>query len=295
MKSRGKEILKYVVKLGLSLLALWFVGTKVDWDELLTTWKSAHVLPIVGAVLLFVVSKLAASFRLNAFFHANDIRLSHWINIKLYWLGMYYNLFLPGGVGGDGYKVYLLKKSHGKSVRSLTWIMLLDRLGGLAAIGLIVAFLALFIDFPQSEWKILAGTVIVFLPIAAYFGLKWFFTQYVPIYFHIMGWSVVVQGAQTLSALLLLVALGKEADLVAYVMLFLISSVAAMLPISLGGLGARELAMFYMADYLSLNPDLAMSISLAFYAISAITSLMGGYFSLNTQSIGLESVVDNKP
>lgn len=273
--------------MGLSLLALWFVSTKVDWSKLLTTWKSASFGWITAAFGLFIFSKLAASFRLNAFFKANEIHLAHWINIKLYWLGMYYNLFLPGGVGGDGYKVYLLKKSHGKSIKSLTWIMILDRLGGLAAIGIIVAFLTLIIDLPESVWNYAAVGTILIIPIGAFLGLKWFFKQYVEIFPQIIGWSLGVQGAQVLSALCLLVALNQQDDLLAYLMLFLISSVAAMLPISLGGLGARELAMFYMADYLSLNPDLAMSISLAFYAISAITSLAGVYFSWNTKAVGL--------
>jgi uncharacterized membrane protein YbhN (UPF0104 family) len=288
LKNRAKEIAKYVVKLGLSILALWFVGTKVNWTELISTWRSAEVGWIILAFSMFIFSKLASSFRLNAFFRANEIELPHWTNIKLYWLGMYYNLFLPGGVGGDGYKVYLLKKSHGKSIKSLTWIMILDRLGGLAAIGIIVAFLTLIIDLPEPVWNYAAVGTILIIPIGAFLGLKWFFKQYVSIYSQIIGWSIGVQGAQVLSALCLLVALNQQDDLLAYLMLFLISSVAAMLPISLGGLGARELAMFYMADYLSLNPDLAMSISLAFYAISAITSLAGVYFSLNTKSIGLQ-------
>lgn len=201
---------------------------------------------------------------------------------------MYYNLFLPGGVGGDGYKVYLLRKSHGKSVKLLTWIMLLDRLGGLAAIGLLVALLTLFIRLPNDIWNGLAVGALLLIPIGAYLGLKLFFRQYTPIYPSIMGWSIVVQGAQVVAAMCLLLALDQTSNLTAYLMLFLVSSVAAMLPISLGGLGARELAMFYMADYLHLNPDLAMSISLAFYAISALTSLGGIYFSWNTNAVGLE-------
>ena len=288
MKSRVKEIAKYSIKLGLSILALWFVGTKVDWSKLLNTWQSASIGWISIAFGLFIFSKLAASFRLNAFFKANEIHLAHWINIKLYWLGMYYNLFLPGGVGGDGYKVYLLKKSHGKSVKSLTWIMLLDRLGGLAAIGIIVAILTLLINFPQPVWKFVAVGAIGIIPLGAYLGLKWFFKQYVKIFPQIIGWSLAVQGGQVLAAMCLLLALNQQNDMLAYLMLFLISSVAAMLPISLGGLGARELAMFYMADYLNLNPDLAMSISLAFYAISALTSLSGVYFSWNTKAVGLQ-------
>jgi len=35
---------------------------------------------------------------------------------------MFYNLFLPGGIGGDGYKIYLLNKLSNKSIKSLTTV-----------------------------------------------------------------------------------------------------------------------------------------------------------------------------
>lgn len=288
MKTRTKQIVKYGVKIGLSALALWFVFTKVNWVELKETWQAASIGYILLATLLFIISKVISAHRLNLFFRASKISLGTWQNIKLYWLGMYYNLFLPGGVGGDGYKVYLLRKSHGNSLKSLTWVMVLDRLGGLSAIAAILAIGCLMLPLP-TYINFLAVAALVISPLLGRLLMKRFFPSFVPIYTKVISWSLAVQLAQVASALFLLLALGENENLLAYVMLFLISSVAAMLPISLGGLGAREIAMYYMAEYLLLNPELAMSISLAFYAITAIVSLFGGYYSLNTNAIRLKS------
>lgn len=287
MNSRAKQIAKYVLKLGLSGLALWFVFTKVDWTELKTTWQSANVGFILLAIVLFLISKLASVFRLKLFLDTTDIRLGTFTNIKLQWLGMYYNLFLPGGAGGDGYKVYLLRKSHGKSIKSLTFIMILDRLGGLAAIFFILSIGSFFLDIPQYYYYA-AVAILVLAPIIGRLLVKWIFPQFVRIYAKVLGWSMLFQLGQVAIATALLLALGQTDSLLEYVMLFLVSSIAAMLPISLGGLGAREVAMYYMAEMLSLNPALAMSISLSFYAITALVSLCGVYFSLNPKAMKLE-------
>jgi hypothetical protein len=287
LNSRAKQIAKYVLKLGLSGLALWFVFTKVDWTELKTTWQSANVGFILLAIVLFLISKLASVFRLKLFLDTTDIRLGTFTNIKLQWLGMYYNLFLPGGAGGDGYKVYLLRKSHGKSIKSLTFIMILDRLGGLAAIFFILSIGSFFLDIPQYYYYA-AVAILVLAPIIGRLLVKWIFPQFVRIYAKVLGWSMLFQLGQVAIATALLLALGQTDSLLEYVMLFLVSSIAAMLPISLGGLGAREVAMYYMAEMLSLNPALAMSISLSFYAITALVSLCGVYFSLNPKAMKLE-------
>ncbi len=287
MKAKAKNIAKYAIKLALSALALWFVFTKVDWAELGKAWKSASVSFIVLAMVCFVASKMIAAYRLNLFFRHSGIVLGYWQNAKLYLLGMYYNLFLPGGIGGDGYKVYLLRKSHGKSLKSLTWVMLLDRLGGLAAIGLLLAIGSFVVELPGWVY-VLSVAALLLIPIVGYLLIKQFFNQFKGIYLNIIGLSVLVQFSQVLSAVCLLIALGENAALIAYALLFLVSSVAAMLPLSLGGLGAREVAMYYMAEYFSLNSAVAMSVSLIFYAISALVSLSGIYFSFNTRSLGLE-------
>ncbi len=166
--------------------------------------------------------------------------------------------------------------------------MILDRLGGLAAIFFILSIGSFFLDIPNYYYYAAAG-ILVLAPVLGRLVVKWIFPQFVSIYTKVLGWSMLFQLGQVAIATALLLALGQTDNILEYVMLFLVSSIAAMLPISLGGLGAREVAMYYMAEMLNLNPALAMSISLSFYAITALVSLCGVYFSLNSKAMKLEA------
>ena len=53
---------------------------------------------------------------------------------------MFYNFFIPGGIGGEFYKSYLMKKSFGWNLKSLAKILIQDR-----AIGLGVLFILLIV------------------------------------------------------------------------------------------------------------------------------------------------------
>ncbi|HRF24042.1 MAG TPA: lysylphosphatidylglycerol synthase transmembrane domain-containing protein, partial [Chitinophagaceae bacterium] len=99
-----------MLKIVVSGLCIWYVSGKIDFRKAGEALQKANVFYLVLALLTFVVSKIIASFRLNIYFKNIFIRLSEWTNLKLYWLGMFYNLFLPGSIGGDAYKVLLLKK-----------------------------------------------------------------------------------------------------------------------------------------------------------------------------------------
>src|SRR5260370_40827739 len=85
------------------------------------------------------LSKLFSALRLNIYFRSIHIHLPEWANIKLYWLGMFYNLFLPGSISGDAYKVILLKRKFNTSYKKTSAAVLMDRFSGLLALGLIMS------------------------------------------------------------------------------------------------------------------------------------------------------------
>ncbi|MGY8916382.1 MAG: lysylphosphatidylglycerol synthase transmembrane domain-containing protein, partial [Flavobacteriales bacterium] len=132
-ESSLKKKLTTALKLVLTGLALFLVFRKIDTEQLWQITKTIHWLWLIPAALTFVISKLFTAFRLNLYFKNIDLFISEKLNIRLYQIGMFYNLFLPGGIGGDGYKVYLLNKHYQIPVKPLVQASLLDRLGGLGA------------------------------------------------------------------------------------------------------------------------------------------------------------------
>jgi hypothetical protein len=40
------------------------------------------------------------------------LKLNPKYNLRLYFLGLFYNVLLPGGIGGDGYKIFMSEAKH---------------------------------------------------------------------------------------------------------------------------------------------------------------------------------------
>ena len=60
-----------------------------------------------------------------------------------------------------------------------------------------------------------------------------------------------------------------------YIFIFLLSSIAAVLPLTIGPLGIRELVFVEGARWFALNGELSVAISLLFFLITLIGSAWG--------------------
>ncbi len=136
------KYLKPILKLIVSGLILFFVYKKIDFESLKETLSSANVLFLIVGFVLFLFSQFVSSLRLQAFWKVLKIKISNLENWKLYLIGMYYNLLLPGGIGGDGYKVFYLDKQFETGKKKLLTALIFDRLSGL--LGLLLWLCLLF-------------------------------------------------------------------------------------------------------------------------------------------------------
>ncbi len=276
-----KRYLVFFAKVGVSVLALIFVFNQINFTKVYELLTQSNPWFIALALLLVLFSQWVSARRLNCFFEALDIPLKESFNLRLYLLGMYYNLFLPGGVGGDAYKIILLHQHSKVPKRQLFLALLLDRLAGLAAIGYFLVVLSLGVDFlyPYSLY------LMCLIPLA-YWILKSllsrFAHQYSKIYKQVNLYALLVQLAQVIAIICIVCALGARTQWMGYALLFLISSIAAALPLTIGGAGAREAVFLYGASFLSLHEEVAVTASLLFYIITVFISFWGGIYSFNT-------------
>ena len=277
-----KNQLKTALKILLTGGALVLVFQKIDTAQLLQLSKNLSWPWLLPAIALFVGSKVATAIRLNHYFANIHLLLSAWENWRLYLIGMFYNLFLPGGIGGDGYKVYLLNKEFKTPVKELLKASLLDRLGGLVAI---VALLLALLGLIELPWQGFATWTSKILLLAAALGVapafwllqKVLFSNFLPSFWQGIIWSLVGQLAQMASVFCLLLALGVQDNFLAYQAVFLLSSIVAVLPLTIGGVGARELVVVYAHSYAGIQETEAVAFSLLFFLISAAVSLSGAW------------------
>lgn len=277
------------LKIIISAILIYFIFTKIDIEEISTVLKKVSPLFVALAILLFVLSKVIASVRLNLYFHQLKINLSQKSNLKLYLLGMFYNLFLPGGIGGDAYKGYVLKKKFTIETKRVVSVLILDRLSGLLLLFVYACVLALFIEVSWlQDFKILLLFAILLSILTFWFINKKFFNYTLPIFWKSFALSSLVQLAQLASIVLILKALGISIDTLSYLLIFLISSIVSVVPLTIGGIGSREVTFFYGASLLNLNETVSISISMLFFLITAFVSLFGILYHLKKPTLKLQ-------
>lgn len=273
-KQKVPPAVKLLLKVAVTAVCIWYVSGKIDFAKAGTALQHANWLYLFFALIAFILSKIISSYRLNIYFRNIGICLSEWDNLKLYWLGMFYNLFLPGSVGGDAYKVVLLKREFDAPYKKTTAAVLLDRFSGLLGLGLILAVYSIFVlDQPLHVAGIVTGALIGV--IVLYIIVRRWLKDFIPSFFPTLLLGLLVQGAQVICAYLIMAALGISLHETAFIFLFLVSSVVSVLPLTIGGLGIREVVFLQGSAFFGLAQETSIVISILFYLITLFTSAWG--------------------
>ncbi|MEP2240300.1 MAG: lysylphosphatidylglycerol synthase transmembrane domain-containing protein [Maribacter sp.] len=264
------------LKVLISTVLIYFIFTKINVSEIKEILIKSNPIYLIFATIFFILSKFIGAIRLNLYFHQLNIMLTHKSNFKLYLLGMFYNLFLPGGIGGDAYKGYILKKTFDVKTKRIVSVLILDRLGGLLLLFIYACTLIAFIELELLNgyrWLFIAAiplSVLVFWLLN-----KKFFSYVLPIFWKSTALSALVQLAQLVSIWFILLALNIDTNQISYLIIFLISSIVAVVPLTLGGIGSREVTFYYGAKFLGLDQNISVGVSVLFFLITALVSLVG--------------------
>src|SRR5204863_3816755 len=171
---RMKKVLVTIFQLSVTVGVLYWVyhdpNRRAQMAEAL---RNAEYRWVLMSMLAYLVVDAAAAFRWHVLLKVQNIHLSAPRLTGLFFIGLFYNQFLPGGTGGDIVKsYYLLKETPDKKAGALLAVVF-DRFIGLVALVAITATLiALRYDFlsqkPETRnllWLllILQGASVVFL------------------------------------------------------------------------------------------------------------------------------------
>ena len=275
-----KQITKLTLKISFTFIALWVVYSKVDLTKVIEITKNASFLYLFIALILFNISQVISSFRHLYILSLIGVYINKFENIKLYYAGMFYNTFLPGGIGGDGYKLYYIKKHYNQNIKPILQSLLLDRGSGLGGLLLILGVLFLFSEYAKNHTLLYLDILaLVLLYPFLYLVIKFMFKGFLSGFWKYNFYSIIIQTFQVLSALFIVLAIGEK-YVIEFLVLFLISSVVSIIPISFGGVGLRELTFIYGLSILNINSDSGVSFSFLFLIITLISSFVGILFKV---------------
>jgi uncharacterized protein (TIRG00374 family) len=130
-----KKTLMTLFQLAVTVAVLiWVFHDPAKRAQMSIALRAADYRWIIGAVLAYGVVEWAAAFRWYVLLKVQGIQLTLRRTIALFFIGMFYNQFLPGGTGGDIIKTYLLlKETPGKGPGALLAVVF-DRVVGLVAL-----------------------------------------------------------------------------------------------------------------------------------------------------------------
>jgi uncharacterized membrane protein YbhN (UPF0104 family) len=288
LSSRARKWIKLAIQVLVSAGLVAFLARQLDFAQIKTILDRPGGWPwLLGAFVLFNASKIVAALRLNIYQRHVGVVLSEGQNLRLYYAGMFLNLFLPGGIGGDGYKIFVLNKQQGVAVKKLVLVTLADRVSGLLCLLLLLCGLVPWVGlgWPGASVNVAAGALAALIAAGVLIGHRLVLPMDRESLSTIFGLGLTVQVLQLNCMALLLSYVGLPlTQYVAYLAVFLLSSVIAVLPFSIGGLGAREVTFFYCIKLLGLEPTFGVVVSSCFFLISMVSSVIGALFLHNFSS-----------
>lgn len=279
-ETHNKRWLKLLLKIAITAVCLWYVSGRIDFSKIWITIRAAYWPYLLLALPTFILSKLVSAIRLNIYFQNIGLSLATWQNVKLYWLGMFYNLFLPGSISGDVYKIVMLKRSYNTTYKKTSAAVLLDRFSGLLGLGLILAAYSIFVVDKATYVITITGGVIL-AGAALYYIIHRWLKDFIPGFIPTFLLGIVVQVLQVICIYIVMAALGIPSNAAEYIFIFLVSSVASVLPFTIGGLGIREVIFLEGSKLFGLAQETSVLISLLFYLITVLTSAAGLLYVFN--------------
>lgn len=277
---------KTVLTLGKFLIAFAVLAVVLyhsDHQKILRYMAALSLPFVLLSVLLYNVAQLFSAQRMQYYYRCLGYTLSYRFSLMLYYVGMFYNLIFPGGIGGDAYRVYLLKRRSHIPVGDGIRLLFANRANGLYVLTILMLGFTGAVGWQWGNPFFLPVLLLLLVvtTLMYFWGARLFWGETTAMTLGALPMSVAVQVLTTASVIALWCAMGNPDHLPEYILLFLAASIVGVLPISVGGLGIREFVFFYGAGifnsvmHMPIDPELGVALSLLFFAVSTVSALPG--------------------
>jgi hypothetical protein len=269
---------------------LYIFLSRVDINAVIKTLKQTEIPLFIAGFFIYISTIFVSTKRWSLFLPQN---LKYLKLVSLYFVGSFFNTFLPGLVGGDAVKAFYLYRHIGKGGLSLASVFM-DRYMGLSAMAGI-ALIAFIVGYPYIKETEVVWFILVFLG-ALFLGslilwkvnwgkIKFLSSFYAPlmdykakkeIIFKGLFLGFVVQCIAIITVYVLSISIGLKVPIIYFFMFLPVISVASAIPISVAGLGIREAGFVLLFSKVGLTSAEALSLSLLVFMAMCVVNLIGG-------------------
>jgi len=306
MSGNRKTRVIFLLKALVTVACLGWLARYFDFEQVRTALAGTDARLLVVAIALHFLSFLAGGVRWWLLFrHLNEAVTFRQV-WPSYYLGVFFNNLLPSIFGGDLARTVRLYAS-GLSGSALVSSAFVDRLLGLTAVvclGLLALLFAPAGFEHHLAVSVFGGGMLILLPLVAIavlprwtrrldagYGIRWPRLHAVlacfPLYRSAPGLMSKAFGLSVLNQLLVVLVImmlapgvGVHLPVVQFVVVLMLVFLVSSLPISLGGLGAREGAMMALLLPLGVDAASVLALSVAYLLVLWCTTLPGAFMLL---------------
>jgi glycosyltransferase 2 family protein len=304
------------LKLAVTITLYVLIFRKAEIPALAGGLANAHLWILGGAVVLYLCGQLLSAYKWQLLLRPVGLTVRYSTVSGFYFVGMFFNLFLPTIIGGDAVKAILLARHTGSPAGAAVSVFMERNVGLLAliTISIVAAWMAPSVELMGVPLTVLtplllAGFVganlVLFSPrvyhladvvlsrttlvrvrsaVGALYASLQPFSTAIPVMVASFALSLVFQFIVILMVFLNSLALGQAFPLAVMAVFVPLISVASMLPISVNGLGVREALYVMLFGRLGAPIEAALALALLHLAVTLATSLPGGLVYLLQRS-----------
>lgn len=303
LRLQARRFVKFAVS---GVLVFWLLRT-IGLNPLHAQLSRISLTSVAVSLAVFALSNLLGALQWHWLMRAKRIHISYHQTLAFYHVGLFFNNFLIGNVGGDAVRVLDIRRLAGKNSPALSTVFF-DRFAGFFAMASL-AFLAAMLMAQKLVRASAVYTILIVFPVwilALLFlfneriALKfaWIFKLLLPQSLHararsfynslhgfrhqkklllrILLLSFAVQLLRILTHYWAARALGVRISFFYFLLFIPIVALVASLPISLGGLGVREQSAVTLFSQIGLASAQVVAFEFLAYLVAIAASLPGG-------------------
>ena len=305
--------MRLLLKVLVTLVLVFFLIFKINWQEIFTVIKTLSWWIIPVAILMQLLIFYIGNIRWYQILKIHSIKIAPLKLYKYYLIGTFFNNFLPTTVGGDVYRAYFIYKNNSGLVPSLMPIIFERFIGLICLVG--IGTIALLFYNDKTNLILVLSYSLIAIFSATLFGLFIIFnlTTYafikriikkfgshkllnkififietfheytinLKLIFKLVVLTLILQLIAISIFALLGYGVGSELNIIKYLQIVPVVLTISSLPISIGGLGIRELTAITLLVHAGMLETHAAAISIVFLFVLIISSSVGLFFFLH--------------
>ena len=295
-----------------------FLINRIGISSIVEEISSVSIVWIVSALSIFLISHFIGSYQWCLLLRADDIKINLSKAAGFYFVGLFFNNFLPSSLGGDLFRMFDMHKYSRKNSSAVSSVII-DRFMGFFVLSCfaVLAFPVILMENVFSTQFVIYFLIFItawILVLLLLFNKKFaqpfarVYEKLAPerihlktrevygkihdfgrsrfLFFKLMLISLLIQSLRIFMHYQVSRSLGVEISFKYFLFIIPFIAIFSSLPISIGGIGIREsMGMILFSTLAGMKNDTAVSIEFLAYLIAIVSSLPGGIIFIMRRKI----------